>query len=121
MNIEQGEVWNVEFFPKVGGEIGKKRPSIVVSHKNIGRLLLKTIVPITHWSDNFIDYPWIIKLINNKTNGLSKVSAIDCFQIRNFSHKRFITKIGVIDKPLLFSIHETIAKTLNPAYRLSLI
>jgi mRNA interferase MazF len=88
---------------------------------NIGRLPLKTIVPITHWSDNFIDYPWIIKLISNKTNGLSKVSAIDCFQIRNFSHNRFIAKIGVIDKPLLFSIHETIAKTLNPAYRLSII
>ena len=121
MSIEQGEVWEVEFFPKVGGGIGKKRPAIVVSHKKIGRLPLKTIVPITHWLDNFADYPWMIKLQNDKTNGLSKVSAIDCFQIRNFSHKRFIAKLGVIDEALLFSIHETMAKTLNPAYRLNFI
>ena len=28
MNINQGEIWEVEFFPNVGSEIGKKRPAL---------------------------------------------------------------------------------------------
>ena len=47
MNIEQGDIREVEFFPNIGSEIGKKRPVVVVSHDLIGRLPLKTIVPIT--------------------------------------------------------------------------
>ena len=91
----------------------------MVSHNKIGKLPLKTIVPITQWSEGFSGYPWMIRLENNKTNGLSKTSAIDCFQVRNFSHNRFVQKIGMIENELLYKIHETIVKTLNPTYRLS--
>jgi len=56
MNINQGEIWMVEFFPKVGNEITKLRPAIVVSHNEIGRLPLKTIVPIRDWKKNHAHY-----------------------------------------------------------------
>ena len=79
MNINQGEVWMVEFFPKVGSEITKLRPAIVVSHNEIGRLPLKTIVPITDWKNNYAHYPWMLKIEADTLNGLSKTSAIDCF------------------------------------------
>ena len=118
MTIEQGEVWFVEFFPKIGSEITKKRPAIVVSHNSIGRLPLKTIVPVTDWKMNYIHYPWMVKIEHNQRNGLSKVSAVDCFQIKNFSHSRFIEKVGDIDAQLLLKIHEIVAKTLNPIYSL---
>lgn len=118
LNIKQGTIWQVEFFPNIGSEIGKKRPAIVVSHDKIGKLPLKTILPITNWSDNYINYPWMIKMVHNDINGLSKTSAIDCFQIRNFSHNRFIKKIGIVDKKMLDKIHQTIVKTLDPRYKL---
>ena len=118
MSISQGEVWLVEFFPNVGSEIGKKRPAIVVSDNNIGRLPLKTIVPVTHWSSKYKAYPWMLELENSSDNGLSKRSAIDCFQVRNFSDQRFLKRLGVIEKELLLEIHQTITKTLNPAYKL---
>ncbi|KYJ86572.1 type II toxin-antitoxin system PemK/MazF family toxin [Sulfurovum riftiae] len=116
MNIEQGEIWLVEFFPKVGSEIAKRRPAIVVSHNSIGRLPLKTIVPVTDWKMNYTHYPWMIKVGNNRINGLSKISAVDCFQVKNFSHSRFVEKLGNVDAKLLVKIHETIVKTLNPIY-----
>lgn len=119
MNISQGEVWEVEFFPNKGSEIGKKRPAIVVSSNLIGKLPLKTIVPITNWQSSFINYPWIHKLRSNDTNGLKKLSGADCFQIRNFSHERFKRKIGKIDNEELFYIHQTITKTLNPKYKIN--
>ena len=119
MNISQGEIWEVEFFPNVGSEIGKKRPALVVSHNKIGRLPLKTVVPITEWSKAFVNYPWMINIESTKVNGLSKESAMDCFQIRNFSNKRFIRKIGSINTETLVLVHSTIAKTLDPRYQLT--
>lgn len=116
--IMQGEIWEVEFFSNIGSEIGKKRPAIVVSYDTVGKLPLKTVVPITEWSNSYTHYPWMIKLINDKLNGLSKPSAIDCFQIRNFSDTRFGVKLGEVDNTLLLNIHQVIAKTLNPKYRL---
>jgi len=116
MSINQGEVWMVEFFPKVGSEITKLRPAIIVSHNEIGRLPLKTIVPITDWKNNYTHYPWMLKLEANASNGLSKTSAIDCFQIKNFANERFVEKVGEVDKVLVKKIHKTIAKTLNPVY-----
>lgn len=118
MSIKQGEVWLVEFFPQVGSEIAKLRPAIVVSHDEIGRLPLKTIVPITDWKSNYIHYPWMLQINPNSTNGLSKISAIDCFQIKNFSNERFVEKVGAIDESMVEKVHETIAKTLNPLYTL---
>jgi len=120
MNIKQGEVWEVEFFPNIGSEIGKKRPALVVSYDEMGRLPLRTIVPITNYSKSFESYPWMITLENDKFNGLSKRSSIDCFQVRNFSHNRFIKKLGIVEKDILINTHTTILKTLNPAYRLLL-
>ena len=116
MSINQGEIWMVEFFPKVGSEIAKLRPAVVVSHNEIGRLPLKTIVPITDWKKNYFHYPWMLKIEVDTLNGLSKTSAIDCFQIKNFANKRFVKKIGEIDEKMMKKIHSTIVKTLNPLY-----
>lgn len=118
MTILQSEIWMVEFYPKVGSEIAKLRPAVVVSSNEIGRLPLKTIVPITEWSAQYAYYPWMVKLDKSPQNGLFKTSAIDCFQIKNFSHERFSERVGVVDGITLELIHSTIAKTLNPLYTL---
>jgi len=118
MNIKQGEIWLVKFYPQVGSEISKLRPSIVISHDTVGRLALKTIVPITDWKSNYTYYPWMIQINKNKDNGLTKVSAIDCFQVKNFANERFLEKIGTADNILLKQIHQTVTKTLNPNYTL---
>ncbi len=116
MNIKQNEIYMVQFFPKVGDEITKTRPAIVVSNDNIGKLKLKTVTPITDWKEQYKFYPWMIKLTPNSQNGLKKVSAIDTFQIKNLSIDRFINKIGEIDNILLKKVHETILKTFNLRY-----
>ena len=49
---------------------------------------------------------------------LSKTSMIDCFQVRNFSYNRFMKKLGSVEQNILLQAHQTIAKTLDPAYSL---
>lgn len=118
ISILQGEIWLVEFFPNVGQEIGKTRPSVVVNDDKAGKLNLRTIVPITDWKENYKYFPWMIEIEPSSVNGLSKKSAIDCFQIKNYSTTRFVKKIGNVSN--IFEIHKTIAKTLNSKYSLLL-
>lgn len=118
MIIEQGEIWMVAFYPKKGSEIDKMRPALVVSHNTIGKLPLKTIVPITDWKERYSHYPWMYGIKPDRINGLSKHSAVDCFQIKNFSDERFVKKLGEVPSTILTDIHLTITKTFNPNYTL---
>lgn len=115
MNINQSEIWLVSFNPTTGQEIGKKRPAIIVSSDQVGKLKLRTVVPITDWKNTYVNYPWMIKITPTAENNLSKESAIDCFQVKSLSTDRFIQKIGNVKN--IFDIHSTIAQTLNPLYK----
>ncbi len=95
--MKQNEIWLIDLDPTKGAEIQKKRPAIIVNDNALGKLPLKIIIPITDWKDKYAIAPWMIKLSPNKTNGLSKDSAADCFQIRSVSEDRLIKKIGTIN------------------------
>ncbi|MFN3759300.1 MAG: type II toxin-antitoxin system PemK/MazF family toxin [Algoriphagus aquaeductus] len=86
------EVWLVDFAPQVGQEIAKIRPAVVVNHDSIGSLKLKVVVPIT----DALKTPkqWLIGLSPSGSNGLTKESMADCFQIKSISEERFSRKIG---------------------------
>ncbi len=118
MNINQGEIWLVNFDPSVGNEIQKTRPCVVINDNRLGKFGIKIVVPITEWREHLNSYPWIIKIEQNSLNGLSKTSAFECFQIKSFSISRFVKKIGIIEDNLIQEIHKTVAKTLNPKYKL---
>jgi mRNA interferase MazF len=57
------------------------------------------------------DVPRITEPDSN--NGLQKKSAVDCFQIRAISHKRFVEKIGSISKDKTDLIKKSIALILD--------
>ncbi len=46
-------------------------------------------------------------------NQISKISAIDCFQIRCVSENRFVTKIGTINKNIANEIKLALSKVLS--------
>lgn len=117
MNIKQAEIWLVTFYPTIGQEIGKTRPAVVVNDNQAGKLKLRTVVPVTDWKDAYSNYPWMIKVTPDSANGLSKESAIDCFQIKNLSTDRFVKQIGFVEN--VVEIHGKIVKTLNLRYRLA--
>ena len=119
MSIKQGDIWLVNFDPSIETEIQKKRPCVVINDDKVGRFGIKIIVPITEWKNYFSDFPWIIKLDNTSQNGLSKSSAIECFQIKSFSEERFLNKIGIVSSETINDIHQRVLKTLNPIYKIS--
>lgn len=88
--MKQSEIWLVDLDPTKGSEIQKKRPAIIINDNSLGILPLKIIVPITDWKDRYFIAPWMVKIIPTDTNGLSKISSIDCFQVRSVSQERLI-------------------------------
>lgn len=105
----RGEVWLVRFNPQVGAEIEKLRPAVVVSLNAIGRLPLRIVVPITAWSTAYAQSPWMINLRPSPTNGLSKVSAADAFQVKSVSLHRFERRLGQITAKHLDEIVQAVA------------
>jgi len=118
MIILQSEIWLVDLNPTMGSEIGKQRPCIVVSDDTVGKLPSKIVVPVTGYNSKYKDIPWMIKIETDSKNNLIKASVADTYQIRNLSKKRFIKRIGKIDKSLLLSIHKAVAKTMSIKYNI---
>ena len=88
--MKQSEVWILNLDPTIGAEIKKTRPVIVVNDDALGKLPLKVIVPVTNWKEKYSIAPWMIKIKPDSSNGLSKDSAADCFQVRSVSKDRFV-------------------------------
>jgi len=102
--MRQGEIWEINLSPTVGAEIKKKRPAVIINDDAIGILPLKVIVPITEWKDRFQGAIWLVKIEPDNENKLMKPSAIDTFQIRSVSTKRFLRKIGSVSSTVLNEI-----------------
>ncbi len=111
--MKQGEIWLINLDPTVGAEIKKTRPAIIVNDNALGKLPLKIIVPITDWKDRYEIAPWMIRVVPDKANGLTKVSAADSFQIRSVSQERFVKQIGNVSEKIMDQIRIGLAKVLS--------
>lgn len=106
---ERGEIWLIRFDPSEGDEIRKIRPAVVMTASGIGKMRLHIVVPITGWQPQFTRYSWMVKLAADNTNGLSKDSAADAFQVKSVSVDRFQSKVGHLNEQLTQSIAAAIA------------
>lgn len=113
--MKQGEIWSVNLDPTQGAEIRKTRPAIIVNDNAVGRLPLKIIVPLTDWKSHYAQAPWMVELLPNTRNQLTKPSAADCFQVRSISEARFVKRFGTIDPRTLELIQVALAAVLSIA------
>ena len=111
--MKQGQIWEINLSPTVGAEIKKKRPAVIINDNAIGILPLKVIVPITEWKDPFQGAIWLVRIEPDNENKLIKPSAIDTFQIRSVSTKRFLRKIGSVSSNVLGEIKTAIKAVID--------
>lgn len=103
-NPKRGEVWLVNFDPTVGAEIRKRRPAVVVSSDAVGILPVKLIAPVTDWKDRYAGNIWHIRIDPDRSNGLTKASAVDALQLRGVDTQRFVRRLGDISSSVLEEI-----------------
>jgi mRNA interferase MazF len=98
MKAQRGEIWSVDFQPTKGAEISKIRPAVVMNDSTFGRLPLVVVVPMTDWKPHYTSYAWMVQIVADGTNGLTKDSAADTFQTKSCSETRLIAKLGSVTK-----------------------
>ena len=111
--MKQGEIWQISLEPAIGAEMKKTRPALIINVDALGRLPLKIIVPITDWKEQFSNYPWMVKIIPSEQNGLVKVSAVDCFQIRSVSVERLTELVGSIEPEIIKYVQEAVNQVIG--------
>ena len=111
--MRQGEIWEINLSPTVGAEIKKKRPAVIINDDTTGILPLKVIVPITEWKDRFQGAIWLVRIEPDSENKLMKASAIDTFQMRSVSTKRFMRKTGSVSSDVLDEIKAAIKAVID--------
>lgn len=111
--MNRNEIWLINLDPTIGAEIRKIRPAVIVNDDALGILPLKVIVPITDWKSQFAPADWMVKLLPDSLNNLTKISAADCFQIRSLSNTRFVRRIGKVSDIKLEEIENALAKVLK--------
>lgn len=109
--MKHAEVWLVDFAPKVGQEIDKVRPAVIVNHDSMGALQLKVVVPVTDAVRSVRE--WHVALKPTKENGLSKESVADCFQVKSISKERFVKCIGSLSAKEMDDVKLALIKVLD--------
>lgn len=107
--IRRGEIWLVNFDPKVGEEINEQRPALVINEDSIGILDLRIVVPITSWRKKYEKIPWVVHLPISKQNRLKNESGADAFQVKSVSLDRFVHKIGNVGASVIEEIVAAVA------------
>lgn len=111
--MRRGEIWLVNLDPTIGAEMQKTRPAIIVSDDDVGILLLKVIVPLTDWKEQYGREGWMTRVQPSDQTGLRKVSAADAFQVRSISQARFVRRIGVVSASVMDEITDSLAVVLK--------
>ena len=105
----RGEVWLVNFDPSVGAEMQKRRPAVVMNVDSVGRLPLRIVVPVTDWKERYASFPWFVNLPPSSSNGLTKESGADAFQVKSLAETRLVQRLGVLTDAQLDAIAAAIA------------
>jgi mRNA interferase MazF len=101
-----GEVWDVDFDPRVGREQGGIRPALVISNDSFNRVPngLYIVAPITGTDRN-------IRLhvrVTPPEGGLTKPSVIMCDQTRAQSERRFLRRRGTVAPDIVRLVQATV-------------
>lgn len=111
--MKQNEIWMINLDPTIGAEIKKTRPAIIVNDNSLAKLPLKIIVPITEWKEKFRIAPWMVRIESDSSNGLTKTSSADCYQIRSISDQRFVRKLGEMNISKMDDIRNAMSLVLS--------
>ena len=111
--MKQGEIWKIELEPAIGAEMKKTRPALIINIDALGKLPLKIIVPITDWKEHYSNYSWMIKILPTNKNGLIKISAADCFQIRSVSFERLKIMVGSVEPEIIIKVQEAVIRVIG--------
>ena len=106
-----GEIWNVNFDPRVGHEQGGVRPVLVISNDafNAIRNGLVFVVPLTGTDRGITSHV----RIEAGVGGLTKPSFALCEQAKSQSVDRFIDRRGSVPADVLLTVRRIVGRFID--------
>ena len=88
--MKRGEVWWVNFDPSLGGELGKKRPAVIISNNVASKYLNRVqIVPLTTKVGRVYPSEAVVMLNDRQNKAMAD-------QLTTVSKQRLINQAGVL-------------------------
>jgi mRNA interferase MazF len=110
MKIKQYDIWLADLNPRRGTEPGKTRPVVIIQTNLLNDIHSSTIVcPIT---TNIHTEVYLLR-VHLKKGQLDKLSDVLVDQIRAIDNKRFIKKVGQLNKDQIINIKDNIRIVLD--------
>ncbi|MFZ4613494.1 MAG: type II toxin-antitoxin system PemK/MazF family toxin [Bacteroidia bacterium] len=110
MKIKQYDIWLADLNPSRGTEPGKTRPVVIIQTNLLNDIHSSTIVcPIT---TNIHTEVYLLR-VHLKKGQLDKLSYVLVDQIRAIDNKRFIKKVGQLNKDQIINIKDNIRIVLD--------
>lgn len=106
-----GEIWDVDFDPRVGREQGGICPALVISNDMFNRLPngLHFVAPITGTDRNIRSHIRIAP----PEGGLTKPSVIMCDQARAQSELRFLRYRGAVHREIVLLVQRIVGEAID--------
>ena len=111
----RGEVWRMSMAGSPRDEGAMTRTVVIVSSDALGALPLKVIVPLTHWKDEYVTAPWMVRVPPVLHSGLETPMSADALQVRSVSTARLINRLGELPESYLTQIVKAVSLTLEGA------
>jgi mRNA interferase MazF len=110
MKIKQYDIWLADLNPSRGTEPGKSRPVVIIQTNLLNDTHASTLVcPITTKVQSEVN----LLRIHLKKGQLDKLSDVLVDQIRAIDNKRFIKKVGQLNKDQIIKIKDNIRIVLD--------
>jgi len=95
MDVKQFDIWLADLSTSIGTEPGKKRPVVIVQTDLLNETHLSTLIcPITSNIQQEIE----LLRVHLKKGQLDKISDVLVDQLRAIDNKRFISKLGQLNR-----------------------
>ena len=106
LTYKRGEIWWVDLDPKVGDEVGKTRPCVILQNDVGNKMGGTTIVaPLGKGSASF---PFVVNIAKTPQNGLDVDRYIDLGQMRAVAHQRVKSICGVLEETYWDAIEKAV-------------
>lgn len=107
--MKKGEIWILDFPSKGAREQRGVRPGLVLADTKTDLIFT---IPLTS-NVQALRFPNTVEIKKSEVNGLEKDSVALVFQLQSLDKKRFLTKIGEVEKEPMEKIDSELKRLLN--------